>query len=176
MGPRGALPLLVVAALAVTPVALAGCPFAAAQQAGDAGAGAAAPLECDATLAHCDARELLAAPPVSTMPGPHTLVQPAPLACVHVARHPRIPARSTHSPQFNLKAVEALDVDAVKADLTKLMTSDSQSWWPADNGHYGGLFIRCAPHPPLVHVSGRTLMLVGGWLLQPRSTDCRCMD
>lgn len=38
-----------------------------------------------------------------------------------------------------------LDYNALKQDLTKLMT-DSQDWWPADYGHYGGLFIRMAWH------------------------------
>ncbi|WP_425043416.1 catalase/peroxidase HPI [Primorskyibacter sp. S87] len=38
-----------------------------------------------------------------------------------------------------------LDLDALKADLTALMT-DSQEWWPADYGHYGGLFIRMTWH------------------------------
>jgi catalase-peroxidase len=40
---------------------------------------------------------------------------------------------------------KTLDLDAVVADLTALMT-DSQDWWPADWGHYGGLFIRMAWH------------------------------
>ncbi len=43
------------------------------------------------------------------------------------------------------EAFKALDLDAVKADLTALMT-ESQDWWPADYGHYGGLFIRMAWH------------------------------
>ncbi|RST84550.1 catalase/peroxidase HPI [Aquibium carbonis] len=38
-----------------------------------------------------------------------------------------------------------LDLAALKQDLTALMT-DSQEWWPADYGHYGGLFIRMAWH------------------------------
>ena len=43
------------------------------------------------------------------------------------------------------KELEKLDVDALKRDLTALMT-DSQPWWPADWGHYGGLMIRMAWH------------------------------
>ncbi|MBL3569358.1 catalase/peroxidase HPI [Rhodovulum sulfidophilum] len=42
-------------------------------------------------------------------------------------------------------AFGTLDLKAVKADLHALMT-DSQDWWPADYGHYGGLFIRMAWH------------------------------
>ena len=40
---------------------------------------------------------------------------------------------------------KTLDYAALKADLTALMT-DSQSWWPADFGHYGPLFVRMAWH------------------------------
>ena len=43
------------------------------------------------------------------------------------------------------EAVRSLDVDALKKDLHALMT-DSQDWWPADWGHYGGLMIRMAWH------------------------------
>ena len=43
------------------------------------------------------------------------------------------------------EALKGLDVDALKADVHALMT-DSQDWWPADWGHYGGLMIRMAWH------------------------------
>ncbi len=43
------------------------------------------------------------------------------------------------------KAFNSLDLAALKKDLTALMT-DSQDWWPADFGHYGGLFVRMAWH------------------------------
>ena len=47
---------------------------------------------------------------------------------------------------FNYRdEVRKLDVAALKKDLTALMT-DSQPWWPADWGHYGGLMIRMAWH------------------------------
>ncbi|MGB4359715.1 MAG: catalase/peroxidase HPI [Rhodoferax sp.] len=47
---------------------------------------------------------------------------------------------------FNYREeVKQLDVDALKKDLKALMT-DSQDWWPADWGHYGGLMIRMAWH------------------------------
>ncbi len=48
--------------------------------------------------------------------------------------------------EFNYaEAFKKLDLKAVKNDLYALMT-DSQEWWPADYGHYGGLFIRMAWH------------------------------
>ena len=43
------------------------------------------------------------------------------------------------------KEFKTLDLNAVIKDLHALMT-DSQEWWPADFGHYGGLFIRLAWH------------------------------
>ena len=42
-------------------------------------------------------------------------------------------------------AFKTLDYDGLKSDLRNLMT-DSQEWWPADFGNYGGLFIRMAWH------------------------------
>ncbi len=49
-------------------------------------------------------------------------------------------------PGFNYReALKQLDVAALKRDLTELMTN-SQDWWPADWGHYGGLMIRMAWH------------------------------
>ena len=58
-----------------------------------------------------------------------------------------------HSPKSNpmdagfdyAEAFKSLDFAALKRDLTALMT-DSQDWWPADFGHYGGLFVRMAWH------------------------------
>ena len=47
---------------------------------------------------------------------------------------------------FNyVEAFNSLDYDALKADIRKVLT-ESQDWWPADFGHYGGLFIRMAWH------------------------------
>uniref|UniRef100_UPI00289E0794 peroxidase family protein n=2 Tax=unclassified Pseudomonas TaxID=196821 RepID=UPI00289E0794 len=49
-------------------------------------------------------------------------------------------------PDFDYaKAYASLDFQALKQDLTALMT-DSQEWWPADFGHYGPLFVRMAWH------------------------------
>ena len=49
-------------------------------------------------------------------------------------------------PDFDYReAVQKLDFDALKRDMKALMT-DSQDWWPADWGHYGGLMIRMAWH------------------------------
>ena len=65
----------------------------------------------------------------------------------------RLEGLNQHSPRSNplgadfdyAKEFKSLDLDALIADLHALMT-DSQDWWPADFGHYGGLFIRLAWH------------------------------
>jgi catalase-peroxidase len=50
------------------------------------------------------------------------------------------------SEDFNyIEAFNSLDYEAVKSDIRKVLT-ESQDWWPADFGHYGGLFIRMAWH------------------------------
>ena len=60
--------------------------------------------------------------------------------------HQHQPVSDPMDPDFDYaEAFKKLDYKALKADLTKLMT-DSQDWWPADYGHYGGLFIRMAWH------------------------------
>src|SRR6202047_711663 len=65
----------------------------------------------------------------------------------------KLQALNQHSPLSDpmgqafdyVKEFKSLDLDAVIKDLRALMT-DSQDWWPADFGHYGGLFIRMAWH------------------------------
>jgi catalase-peroxidase len=65
----------------------------------------------------------------------------------------RLGGLNQHSPRSNpmggafdyAAEFKTLDLDAVIRDLHALMT-DSQDWWPADYGHYGGLFIRLAWH------------------------------
>ena len=65
----------------------------------------------------------------------------------------RLEGLNQHSPRSNplgaafdyAKAFKSLDLNAVITDLHAVMT-DSQDWWPADYGHYGGLFIRLAWH------------------------------
>jgi len=65
----------------------------------------------------------------------------------------RLDVLNQHAPRSNplgeafdyTQEFKTLDLEAVIADLHALMT-DSQDWWPADFGHYGGLFIRLAWH------------------------------
>jgi catalase-peroxidase len=60
--------------------------------------------------------------------------------------HQHAPASNPMGADFNYaEEFKKLDLAALKKDLYALMT-DSQEWWPADWGHYGGLFIRMAWH------------------------------
>jgi catalase-peroxidase len=60
--------------------------------------------------------------------------------------HQHSPLSNPMGEKFNYAAeFKKLDLVALKKDLHALMT-DSQEWWPADYGHYGGLFIRMAWH------------------------------
>ena len=60
--------------------------------------------------------------------------------------HQHAPASNPMGEDFNYaEEFKTLDLDAVVRDLTALMT-DSQDWWPADWGHYGGLMVRMAWH------------------------------
>ncbi|HTK60915.1 MAG TPA: catalase/peroxidase HPI [Pseudonocardia sp.] len=66
---------------------------------------------------------------------------------------PDLSVLHTHSPQANplgddfdyAQEFQNLDVDALKQDIVQVMHT-SQDWWPADFGHYGGLFIRLSWH------------------------------
>ena len=66
---------------------------------------------------------------------------------------PDLSVLRAHNPRSNpmgedfdyAEEFQKLDVEALKRDLVALMT-DSQDWWPADHGHYGGLFIRMSWH------------------------------
>ena len=60
--------------------------------------------------------------------------------------HQKCPRTNPMGKDFNYaEEFKKLDLDALKKDLYALM-NDSQDWWPADYGHYGGLFIRMAWH------------------------------
>ncbi len=60
--------------------------------------------------------------------------------------HQHAPASNPMDKGFDYaKAFAKLDYAALKRDLHALMT-DSQDWWPADWGHYGGLFVRMTWH------------------------------
>lgn len=60
--------------------------------------------------------------------------------------HQHAPQSNPMGESFNYaEAFKSLDLDALKQDISELMTT-SQDWWPADYGHYGPLFIRMAWH------------------------------
>jgi catalase-peroxidase len=72
---------------------------------------------------------------------------------------------------------KSLDLDAVKKDLHALMT-DSQDWWLADYGHYGGLFIRMAWHSAGIYRTGdgRGGGGSGSQRFAPLKFRCDCPD
>ena len=60
--------------------------------------------------------------------------------------HPQSPQANPLGEDFDYATEFAkLDVEALKADIISMLTT-SQDWWPADYGHYGGLFIRLSWH------------------------------
>ena len=81
-------------------------------------------------------------PPTTTAANQHWWPEQLNLGILH-QNHP---ASDPMDDDFDYaKEFLSLDLDAVKADLTAMMT-DSKDWWPADYGHYGGLMIRMAWH------------------------------
>ena len=73
--------------------------------------------------------------------------------------HQHAPASDPLGPDFDYaEAFQKVDFKALKADLTKVMT-DSQDWWPADWGHYGGLFVRMTWH--IAGTSARPMVVEG---------------
>lgn len=63
---------------------------------------------------------------------------------MQVGTPPSLQAPTINDTAFKT-ALQGLDINSLEADLTRLMT-DSQSCWPADDGHYGGFMIRLAWH------------------------------
>lgn len=62
------------------------------------------------------------------------------------------PRQNPLGPDFNyVEEFKKLDYDALKKDISALMT-DSQDWWPADFGHYGGLLYVQYLHDPHYHI------------------------
>jgi catalase-peroxidase len=60
--------------------------------------------------------------------------------------HQHSPSSNPMDPDFDYaKELETLDFEALKRDITEVLTT-SQDWWPADFGHYGGLMIRMSWH------------------------------
>ncbi|HET6817373.1 MAG TPA: catalase/peroxidase HPI [Mycobacteriales bacterium] len=60
--------------------------------------------------------------------------------------HAHSPSADPLGPDFDYKKqFSQLDVEALKRDIAAVLT-DSQDWWPADHGHYGGLFVRMTWH------------------------------
>ncbi|HET6153929.1 MAG TPA: catalase/peroxidase HPI [Marmoricola sp.] len=84
--------------------------------------------------------------PTSDSPNPRTNKDWWPNALDLTVLHAHSPAGNPLAPDFDYAtAFAGVDVDALKADITAVLTT-SQDWWPADFGHYGGLMIRLSWH------------------------------
>jgi len=84
--------------------------------------------------------------PTSSSSAPRTNKDWWPNALDLTVLHPHSQAGNPLAPDFDYAAAFAgVDVDALKADITTVLTT-SQDWWPADFGHYGGLMIRLSWH------------------------------
>ncbi|RLV55514.1 catalase/peroxidase HPI [Aeromicrobium phragmitis] len=84
--------------------------------------------------------------PEPVVPNPRTIRDWWPNQLDLSVLHPHSPQANPLGPDFDYsEEFTKLDVEELKADLVALMT-DSQDWWPADFGHYGGLFIRMSWH------------------------------
>ncbi|PZU49927.1 MAG: catalase/peroxidase HPI [Sphingomonas sp.] len=86
-------------------------------------------------------------PPVSVRPGGMTNKDwwPSRLDLTALRQHEATRANPYGVDYDYVKEFNSLDLDAVKADIRKVLTT-SQPWWPADYGHYGPFFIRMAWH------------------------------
>jgi catalase-peroxidase len=84
--------------------------------------------------------------PTPTTDSPRTNQDWWPNALDLTVLHAHSPAGNPLAPGFDYaNAFAGVDVDALKADITSVLTT-SQDWWPADFGHYGGLMIRLSWH------------------------------
>ncbi|RNL78549.1 catalase/peroxidase HPI [Nocardioides marmorisolisilvae] len=84
--------------------------------------------------------------PTTESPAPRTNKDWWPNALDLTVLHPNHPKGNPLPADFDYAAAFAgVDVEALKADVTEVLTT-SQDWWPADFGHYGGLMIRLSWH------------------------------
>src|SRR3954447_8196045 len=109
----------------------------------DRKAEAGCPVAHDSAAAQGSESENPAIPSPTPKPGrPHTNQDWWPNQLDLSVLHRHSPLSNPLGEDFDYsKEFTSLDLDALKRDLVELMMS-SQEWWPADYGHYGGLFIR----------------------------------
>ncbi|WP_182526717.1 catalase/peroxidase HPI [Nocardioides dongkuii] len=114
----------------------------------DRKAEAGCPVMHDSAAAHGSESENPAIPSPQPKTGgrPHSLQDWWPNMLDLSVLHAHSSKSNPLDPDFDYRTeVETLDVDALKQDIVEVLHS-SQDWWPADFGHYGGLFIRMSWH------------------------------